>query len=93
MTKTTKTKRSKIVKSQKSNINVKKVLVVTKNKTLAKRKANCFKEMQELNGYTTKVNRNKVRSFDTDSNIPEPCTNPDFTAIEHDIKKNGKFVY
>ena len=93
MTKATKTSQNKKSKSQKSGITMKKEIVVTKNQTQANRKPNYIAEMQKLNRYTTKVNRNKVRSFDADINKPEFINKPDFTAIENNIKRDGKFVY
>ena len=92
MTRKTTIKQNKKDKSQKSNLNTKKAIVITKNKTLAKRKANYVKEMQKLNGCTSKVNRNKLSSFEIDKKLPESFTAAFFSKIENCIKKDGNFV-
>ena len=48
--------------------------------------------MQKLNGCTTKVNRNKLSSFEIDKKLPESFTAAFFSKIENCIKKDGNFV-
>ena len=92
MTRKTTIKQKKEDKSQKSNLNTKKAIVITKNKTLAKKKANYVKEMQKLNGCTL-VNRNKLSSFEPDLKQPESFTAAYFNGIKNDIKKDFKFFF